>query len=165
MSEQLKASIARIFFSGRETTAGIGFLVPDKHILTCAHVVMQALDLRRTSSLPEAHLHLDFPFVAPGRAFNARLVCWQPDDEDDIAVLELETIPPATAYSVRLVDVQELWGHSFRAFGFPNDYDKGVWASGVLRQGQVGGWIQIEAINVPGHRVVQGFSGTPIPRG
>ncbi len=162
MSEQLKASIARIFFSGRETTAGIGFLVPDKHILTCAHVVMQALDLRRTSSLPEAHLHLDFPFVAPGRAFNARLVCWQPDDEDDIAVLELETIPPATAYSVRLVDVQELWGHSFRAFGFPNDYDKGVWASGVLRQGQVGGWIQIEAINVPGHRVVQGFSGTPV---
>lgn len=162
MSEQLKASIARIFFSRQDTTVGIGFLVPDKHVLTCAHVVMQALGLRNTSSMPEANLRLDFPFVASGRSFNARLVCWQPGDGDDIAVLELETLPPATAHSVRLVDVQELWGHSFRAFGFPIEYDKGVWASGVLRQGQVGGWIQIEAINVPGHRVVQGFSGTPV---
>src|SRR6266536_350566 len=140
MSEQLKASIARIFLRGQDTTIGIGFLVPDKHVLTCAHVVIQALGLRDTSSLPEANVHLDFPFVAPGRSFTARIVCWQPDDEDDIAVLELETFPPATAHPVRLVDVQELWGHPFRAFGFPDDYDKGIWASGVLRQGQVGGW-------------------------
>src|SRR5712691_847603 len=128
MSEQLKASIARIFLYGQETTVGIGFLVPEKHILTCAHVVMQALGVRHISSLPDAHLRLDFPFVAPGKPFNARLICWQPGDEDDIAVLELETFPPATAHPVRLVDVQEPWGHSFRAFGFPIEYDKGVWA-------------------------------------
>jgi Trypsin-like peptidase domain len=162
MSEQLKASIARIFLSGQDITVGVGFLVPEKHVLTCAHIIVQALGLKDTSYMPEANLSLDFPFVTPGRPFSARVVCWKPKDEDDIAVLELETLPPVTAHPVRLVTAQEPWGHPFRAFGFPIDYDKGVWASGVLRQWNVGGWLQIEGINAPGHRIVQGFSGTPV---
>ncbi len=167
MSEQLKASIVRIFLKGDEHTAehiavGVGFLIPDKNILTCAHVVVQALGLRDASRMPEADLCLDFPFVASDKLFKARVVCWQPKNEDDIAVLELEKLPPVMARPVRLVAAQDLWGHSFRAFGFPVDYDKGVWATGVLRQEHIGRWVQIEALHVPGYRIVQGFSGTPV---
>src|SRR5205085_2176204 len=60
---------------------------------------------------------------------------------------------------VRLVVAEDLWDHTFRAFGFPNYHDQGVWASGKLRAREATGWVQIEDIKAVGKRVQQGFSG------
>jgi len=140
---------------------GVGFLVTDRHILTCAHVVVIALGLPDDPpDPPQADLFLDFPLLAPEQEFTARIVHWQP--ALDVAVLELTTIPPAESKPVHLVTADDLWGHAFRAFGFPSRYDDGVWTFGVLRGRTAAGWVQIEDVKEPGYWVQQGFSGTPI---
>jgi len=62
----------------------------------------------------------------------------------------------------RLVTADDLWGHTFRAFGFPSGYDEGVWASGQLLEKQAAGWVQIEDMKLTGYFIEPGFSGTPV---
>jgi WD40 repeat protein len=170
MAEQIKASITRVF-TPNGAVAGSGFLVSDQHVLTCAHVVAQALGIREDSpETPASELAVDFPLVAPGTTLRARVVCWQPvqpstaspDAPEDIAVLELKGEVPDGIRPGRLVAAEDVWGHAFRAFGFPVNYDAGVWASGVLRAPQTSGWVQIEDVKSTGYVVAPGFSGTPV---
>ena len=156
----IELSIVRIrALDGR--AVGAGFLVADRQVLTCAHVVATALGLpENTPETPQDEVHLDFPLVAPAHIVTARVIHWQP--ESDVAGLELEDDPPAGARPVRLVTAKDLWGHAFRAFGFPTGYDDGVWASGVLRGRQAAGWVQIEDVKEPGYWVQPGFSGTAV---
>jgi len=165
MTDQLTASIVRIF-SASETIAGTGFLVAERQVLTCAHVVAQALGLSHdTPDMPQAKVHLDFPLVTSGPILTARVIHWQPprpDGKGDIAGLELAGDPPAGVRVARLVRADDLWGHRFRAFGFPAGHDDGVWASGLLRWRQATSWVQIEDVKEAGYRVQPGFSGAPV---
>jgi hypothetical protein len=77
-------------------------------------------------------------------------------------VLELTTDPFAESKPARLVTADDLWGHSFRALGFPAGYEQGVWASGVLRGRQADGWLQIEDTTETGYLIAPGFSGGPV---
>src|SRR6266436_6735709 len=101
----------------------------------------------------------------------ARVICWHPvqtnlssipDDGEDIAVLELGGTLPHSVQPVNPVLVDSLWGHPFRAYGFPYGHDNGVWASGILRDKEGTGWVQIEDIKETGYFVEQGFSGSPV---
>ncbi len=160
MITQPGSSIVRILNQGN-ATVGAGFLVAEKHVLTCAHVVSQALGLSHDEQSPlKSEVRVNFPLVAPEHDFAARIVRWQP--ESDVAGLELGDTPPVAARPARLVKAQDLWHHNFRAFGFPTGYDDGVWAVGVLRGQQAAGWIQIEDVKEPGYWVQPGFSGTPV---
>ena len=73
---------------------GAGFLVDERYIFTCAHVVTQALGLPEdVPEVPQVLVLLDFPLVAPKKFFTAKVVRWQPRQEDesgDIAVLQLQ---------------------------------------------------------------------------
>lgn len=164
--QAFKSSIARIL-SGK-TVIGAGFLISDRHLMTCAHVVTAALKLpRNTLELPAGIVEFDFPLLAPGQRVPAKVVFWQPIQPgqvgEDIAVLEVSLAPlPSGAQSVRLVTADELWGHPFRIFGFPKDRDDGIWASGVLREHQAGQWVQIEDIKAQGYPIEPGFSGAPV---
>lgn len=171
MVEQLKASIVRIF-STSKTIVGVGFLVSEKHVLTCAHVVAQALNIppEDTTEMPTEEICLDFPLIASEK-ISARVIFWQPvqpstsisvEKVKDIAVLELQSDPPDRASFLRLVEAGNLWEHPFRVFGFPAGHDDGVWASGVLREKQAEDWVQIEDVKESGFRVEQGFSGAPV---
>jgi hypothetical protein len=165
MTDQLTVSIVRIFTAG-ETVVGAGFLVTERQVLTCAHVVAQALGLSHdTPDTPQAKVHLDFPLVTPGLFLTARVIHWQPlrsDGGGDIAGLELEGDLPLGVQAARLVRADDLWGHPFRVFGSPAGYDDGVWASGLLRGRQATGWVQIEDVKEAGYRVQPGFSGAPV---
>lgn len=172
MATQLEPSIVRIRKSNG-TVVGAGFLVQEKYVLTCAHVVAQALGISLyTPEKPLEEVHLDFPSIDPGEILKARVVIWRevqednssppPDDGEDIAVLKLETAPPVGAIPAPLLSKNNLEGHRFAAFGFPGGHDNGVWAYGVLCGRQGAGWVQIEAEKEPGFRVEPGFSGTPI---
>lgn len=171
MSARLPASIVRIFTTSGEIV-GAGFLVTGKYILTCAHVVAQALGIPAdTTNRPAEVICLDFPLVARGKMLTARVVFWQPlqsssaisgAEGEDIAGLELQSAPPDVAQPVQLMPAEDLWGHTFRVFGFPSGHNDGVWASGVLRGQQASGWVQIEDVKEAGYRVEPGFSGAPV---
>jgi len=160
MTTSLESAIVRIR-TANGTVVGTGFPVTGRHVLTCAHVVTGALGLPHdTPNPPQADLHLDFPLLAPESTLTARVSHWQP--AIDVAVLELTSDPPAGSKPARLVTADDLWGHSFRAFGFPAGYEQGVWASGILRGRQADGWLQIEDTKETGYLIAPGFSGGPV---
>lgn len=163
--QAFKAAIARIYHSNG-AIVGAGFLVSDRHLLTCAHVVTAALGIpTETVETPVASVELDFPLIAPGQKVKAKVVFWQPVNPaqlgEDIAGLELEAALTGSQ-PVRLLAVEELWNHPFQIFGFPSKRDEGIWASGAIRDRLANGWVQIEDIKAQGQAVQPGFSGSPI---
>lgn len=165
--QAFKSAIARIYHSNG-AVVGAGFLVAERHLLTCAHVVTAALGISiTTTDAPTNSIELHFPLIALGHKVRAKVVFWQPVNEgqvgEDIAGLELEGSPPNGCQPVRLVSTSEFWHHRFQVFGFPSQRDMGIWASGELRD-QIGssGWVQMEDIKAPGYAVEPGFSGAPV---
>jgi hypothetical protein len=161
-----RSSIARISHANG-VVVGAGFLVSPQYALTCAHVVTQALGLpQNTTETPAGSIDLDFPLIAAGQKIKAEVIFWRPVNlsavGEDIAGLKLEGDLPETAQPVRLVAAEDWWDHPLRVFGFPSGHNDGAWAAGVLRGERGNGWVQMEAVNVPGYRVEPGFSGAPV---
>lgn len=140
--------------------------------MTCAHVVAfssSQIDLKQEEKPTEA-VEINFPVLEMGRKLKAEVAFWYPykkgETLQDIAVLRLpdtERLPDGAA-PVKFIEIgsRELWGHRFRAFGFPKKAIDGEWATGELR-GRVGrGRIQLEGVTETGLRLEKGFSGTPI---
>lgn len=79
---------------------GTGCVVRDKLIVTCAHVVADALDVAKdTAQAPATPVTFDYPFVSDSRT-QATVVLWWPyrqviagDRRHDLAILELEHPP------------------------------------------------------------------------
>ncbi|QIZ72606.1 nSTAND1 domain-containing NTPase [Oxynema aestuarii] len=166
MTAPLESSVIRIY-SASKTVVGAGFLVSDNQVLTCAHVVAFALGIRANSpERPETLVCLDFPLIAPGKLLSGRVIFWKPVNpnelEEDLAVLQLESPIPETAFPIKLVTADDFWGHSFRVFGFPKGQPMGVYASGVLRGKTAKSWVHLEDIKEPGFRLEEGFSGAPV---
>ena len=172
MSQGLQPAIVRIY-QATGKVIGAGFLVSEKHALTCAHVVNAALGKQMTASeQPAGTVSLDFPQVAPGEKLTARVVGWIPaslpnaaapaDGGTDIAVLELESPLPASASPVRLVTAASLQGHQFRVFGFPEGQPAGVWTDGIVQGEQANGRVQIEVVRQTAYKIEPGFSGSPV---
>ncbi len=159
MRHQLDPAIVRIT-NEVGTAVGLGVLVGSGQVLTCAHVVRDALGLAEMPVDPPAtDLMLDFPLAEGDTARIGHVSLWP--WELDIAVLVLTVPPPATARPISFVSADDLWGHPFRAFGFPKDRGGGVWAEGVMRGPQTQGWLQIDT-GRGGYHVEPGFSGGPV---
>jgi Trypsin-like peptidase domain/Effector-associated domain 9 len=165
--QTFKLSIARIF-TVDGSVIGAGFLVSDRHLLTCAHVVADALGIdSNISEMPTKTIELDFPLLSRGQKVTAKVVFWKPINSgkmgEDIAVLEIDPLTlPKGLQAARLVTGDEMWGHPFRIFGFPQDRDDGIWANGILKESQASGWLQMENITAQGVRIEHGFSGSPV---
>ncbi|MFE4693319.1 trypsin-like peptidase domain-containing protein [Streptomyces sp. NPDC056749] len=158
-SDVLGSSQVRIR-SGDGDVAGAGFLVAADLVCTCAHVVEEAFDLRDpVDEAPDGSVKLDFPLL-PGRpSARASVVSWR-HGRADVALLRLDQ-PVDGARPAGLVDGTAVWEHPFRAFGYPDGADQGVWVLGTLRAGTGAGLLQMEA-HLPGPRVTGGFSGSPV---
>lgn len=154
MTQELDPCLIRIL-NANGKPVGVGFLVAGRLAVTCAHVVSAA-----ASQAEPPEVALDFPRLPGHPRRTARLVQW--DDINDVAGLELLGDLPAGARSVRLVKADDLWGHNFRAFGFPAGYDNGVWASGRILDRDANGWLQVEDVKTTGYSVQPGFSGGPL---
>jgi hypothetical protein len=159
----LNDAIVRIYdTSGR--VVGSGFLVDDNYVITCAHVINQALR-KYDLSLPTEDVTLDFPFSDHDATYKAKVIVWQAHENFDLAGLEILSTIPSTIKPARFVveDSNRLWGHSFRTFGFPRGYETGVWSAGVLL-GPTGTneWLQVESSQEIGFRIQPGFSGSPV---
>ena len=78
MADQLKASIVRIVGTN-DLIVGAGFLVSERHVLTCAHVVAAALEIPDdTEVMPAAQIRLNFPLIASQDFSSAHVVLWRP---------------------------------------------------------------------------------------
>ncbi|WP_031071015.1 trypsin-like peptidase domain-containing protein [Streptomyces sp. NRRL S-118] len=158
--------IARIWSRGAwAAPQGAGFLVGPRTVLTCAHVVSAVAGEPEGRPLEAGFtVDLDFPLTGPAvRRRTARLVTHVPVGEDhsgDIALLTLDEDPPPGAGPVRLLDVESVRGHPFRAFGFPAGDDAGVWSLGTIVDDRGRGWLQFESTSAC--EIRQGFSGTPL---
>jgi len=150
-----ESSIVRVF-NAHGDAVGSGFLISTKLIVTCAHVVQSALGTDESNKI----LRMDLPLIAAGKVFSGRVVFQ--DEEKDISCMEISLGLPRDAEPVPMVSASALWGHSFRAFGFPRGHENGVWASGVLRGNTGAGWLQIEDVKGTGFGIQPGFSGGPV---
>jgi serine phosphatase RsbU (regulator of sigma subunit) len=165
MSAPLRAAVVRIHGAGHSVT-GVGFLVAARKVLTCAHVVIQALGqpAESVTELAGMRVRLDFPLLEGPRkplfaVVDAEL---RTTPGSDIAGLSLTEDPPAGATPAPLVLADDLWNHPIRVFGFPENADEGEWASGRLLETQGSGWLQLEDVKQTGRRVRPGYSGGPI---
>ncbi|NUS85789.1 MAG: AAA family ATPase [Streptomyces sp.] len=158
-SDVLEASQVRIYSAAGEVV-GAGFLVAVDVVCTCAHVVAMALGVPNdVEQAPGKPVDLDFPLLGGWPRARATVVSWRRGGAD-VALLRLDAAVDG-ARPVQLVDGTGVWGHTFRALGYPEDADNGIWASGTLRAGQGSGWVQMEA-HEPGPRILEGFSGAPV---
>jgi hypothetical protein len=169
--EPIKRAIARIRRANSAGVAvvGAGFLVSEGCVLTCAHVVTEALGLPRNE--PNALDRLvDLDLIdSDGQfiPFKAQVVFWSPVNPgkqgEDIAGLMLEGDIPDECQFLTFSYERQFWKHSFGTFGFPSGHDQGVWAHGELLGARGGdGWVQMEAIKAQGYPIQPGFSGSPI---
>ncbi|GGU62398.1 nSTAND1 domain-containing NTPase [Streptomyces daghestanicus] len=176
-------AVVRIFKSSPEPSAeigalGVGFLVDDRHAITCAHVVASALGLDGREPPGDARLSVDLPLRSAvgdpatgprggAETVTAGIVQWGPSQASDgggpdIAVLRLERQVPG-AGPARCVDIEpeKLRGCSAEVIGFPAGRRQGVWHEGVLRGPQADGQVQLDRVGA-GYRVTPGFSGSPV---
>lgn len=167
MTITIEHSLVRIYNSYGDP-AGVGFSIAPGKLLTCAHVVITALELPTdTTEIPTDIIHFDLPLVKtraneieqPG---DACVVQW--DVRKDVAVLEIMGDSPAKLKPAKLASsTADIWQHKFRTFGFPANNDQGIWALGALLEKNAFGWIQIQDTNdVKGYFIQQGFSGAPV---
>ncbi|MEU5715217.1 trypsin-like peptidase domain-containing protein [Streptomyces sp. NPDC020403] len=159
----LAASIVRV--AGRDgDVGGVGFLVSDNRILTCAHVVSDALGLPRDALPPPgATVVADLPLAGAGMSV-AEVEHWVPEREDrtgDVAVLRLRAAIPGAA-PLGMADPAEVWGHRVRIAGFTGRFPGGVWHAGRLRGGTAESWVQLSGADTHGVPVERGFSGSPV---
>ncbi|MEV6105065.1 serine protease [Streptomyces sp. NPDC051940] len=147
---------ARVFEPGGEV-AGAGFLIGERLVCTCVHVVCEP-----DGSRPTRPVTVDFPLlggVDPGTAVAAEVEEWRP--EDDIAVLRLAGPVPGTLPLPLADGTGEEWGGEIRAFGFPEGAPRGVNATGVLRGRQRADRLQLD-LAAHGVPIGPGFSGSAV---
>ncbi|MFC8424133.1 trypsin-like peptidase domain-containing protein [Streptomyces sp. NPDC057236] len=154
---------------GHGDSAGTGFLVGDGLVLTCAHVVCDALgEPRDTEVRPEARVTVDLPLLTgpgtPGDGVEAEVTHWVPIREDrsgDVAVLRLlGPVPGARPLPTSLS--RRLWEHGSRIVGFTDSSDRPVWQRGSLLGPAGKGWVQLSRADGQTVRVTGGFSGSPV---
>lgn len=160
----LSHSLVRIHTSDNRII-GAGVLVADGLIWTCAHVVAAALGIANTAQEePAAAVSLDFPFLSEAVA-TAHVKVWQPvlpNEQGDIALLRLANSPPSGSHPARLLMNSNILQRRFAVYGFPDGFDMGVWAYGVVRHQTASGWLQVQDAQVPGLPIRTGFSGAPV---
>ncbi len=161
--EPLRTSLVRILNRG-DSPVGAGFLVDGNRILTCGHVITDALGVNQ-SSVMKLHIPIDFPLLLPGEKFFAHTVKiqeYKPGDAKDIAILEMDNDLPSGAKPLRFSGMQSQWNQTFRVMGFPQGRKEGVWATGELRGKIADGRIQLEDTKNTGYPIAPGFSGSPV---
>jgi V8-like Glu-specific endopeptidase len=147
--------------------AGVGTLVTERRVVTCAHVVNAALGLDpRQQKQPDAPVTLDFPLAGGALTLTATVERWLPPPRegaagDDIAGLGLasEGTLEGTAAARLAVDTPRS-GRAVRVFGYPAGRPDGGWVEAAVRGPVGGGRLQLDSDSAL--RVQQGFSGSPV---
>src|SRR5271166_5601948 len=170
MAEPYQRPVARIR-DADGSVVGAGFVAPRGAIVTCAHVVNDALRRDKDEpSKPEAStsVAIDLPW-ADDRKYSGRIIDWRPPVQPnfggnpcvDIAVLSVDApVPKASAVTPQPpATVPE--NTIFHVMGFPNGAPAGAPLKGEVRATDARGWHHVEADRAFGRTLEPGFSGAP----
>ena len=152
------------------STVGVGVLVGQQEILTCAHVVNTACGRDRQAQEPPGGEIIVEPADGSGPLLRARVHHWLPPPRpgavgDDIAGLVLiDTEVFTRAVPVRLAANPPVPGQTMRVFGYPGipPRPNGVWVEVTARGVVGGGHLQLDSTTQTALRVQPGFSGSPV---
>jgi hypothetical protein len=141
----------------------MGFLVDSRHIMTCAHVVGDALGDRAAWANAAAPVNetiwFDFfvgkPVESPGELCKARVVAdaWRPQSGPqkpaDVAVLEIDSavVLPPNAYPIRTCPKTYV-DDSFSALGIKRGLPQGTYVAGTFNDDLFDGRIEVVAKGV-----------------
>ena len=156
--------------SGR--AVGVGVLISERRIITCAHVVNSALGLETRNQIrPDSTVQVDFPLVAADSGpLAASVTEWLPPPRagaagDDIAGLELVFGPaPVETRPARFAVETPRVGRSVRVFGYPGMPPRpiGTWVATMVRGRVGGGRFQLDSGPDSTLQIQPGFSGSPV---
>ncbi|MGV9278193.1 VMAP-C domain-containing protein [Streptomyces griseosporeus] len=145
----------------RASGVGSGFLVTDRHVITCAHVVEGAASAEVTFA--------QYPALGPYEATAVHTGQWgaMAPDHGDVAVLELDRpVPVAPARFAAVGTRGARPATRLTAYGFPRGYDEGI--LGEFREAGdqliAGEWLQLEAWTSHSPPLAEGFSGAAVVR-
>ena len=125
-SDDYPRAIARLWDSDGNVI-GTGFLVAPGYVLTCAHVVLQAIGIdednfSKYDEQPQEIVSLDFPVLATEKKIEAEVVAWEAYrlGYGDVAVLKLRSPEPKGVKPIPLVMVEqsEVKDEKHRVYGF-----------------------------------------------
>lgn len=173
-----KGFIVRILRQDSGTAAGVGFVVADRHLITCAHVVNVALGRKpRAQDQPpkNVRLRVDFPLLsqdqdAPVRS--CQVEAWLAPAPltggvgggDVAGLLVMGEALPSGAGPARMLDGEPKRDVMADVFGYPSNASRpnGAWVSQRLRGAVGGGIIQLDADSESALRAQPGYSGSPV---
>jgi WD40 repeat protein/V8-like Glu-specific endopeptidase len=164
--EALNAAVVRVGGEDGEV-AGAGVLVTADRVLTCAHVVSDALGRNRDLEVAVGTTVLvDFPLAdgAEGRQITARVEQWIPEAPQhcgDVAVLRLPDAVPGTR-PLPMANPDVLSHRPVRVVGFPDGELGMIWHRGELSGKSSGDWIQLSRADTRTAHVTGGYSGSPV---
>jgi len=167
------------FLGPSGTSVGMGFLVGERLILTCAHVVESAIGRKKPQEqMPGDPVSIEFPFLhQEGKATVSQ---WRhckvsPSLEregaaatTDLALLTLVGDPPPDAYPITLVKNRSGEGLSCKCYGTPDPKVSEDWVYGQVGEVHPGGYRDFRPPggdnSVLGNTffVSEGFSGSPV---
>jgi hypothetical protein len=160
--EDCQKATVRIYRSDSDEICGAGFLIHAQYVLTCAHVVNEALGLDINSyDLPAEKVTLDFLQVTQTKKLKSTVIIWKSPSEysyktSDIALLQLDY--PVNILPIPLIPKTQksVSDDRFKVWGFPTSYDGGLATEGkIVTEEQ----LRIDD-NMP--RIIGGFSGAPV---
>ncbi|NUK50378.1 AAA family ATPase [Streptomyces lunaelactis] len=180
MRGQREGFLVKVRGTTSDAPAGVGFVVGDKQIVTCAHVVNVALGAPKTARArpaDDARVYVEFPLLGDAEGSpirQCRVAAWDPPAESgqpgrDVAGLVLvggDTLP-AGAGIARLVDARVglVGDTAVSVFGYPGTPPRkanGAWSTCVLRGSVGGGLIQLDSGSESALRTQPGYSGAPV---
>ena len=148
----------------RGAIVGAGCLVSRTHVLTCAHVVLSALGISEAKSKQAKGKPLKLKVVGLGAQKVVGAIVQEigsaNEAHQDLALLtlrpELKVAMTPTVFATPLRHS----GKRFSVLGFPDGYDQGRHASGVLHAADAVGLVQMDAAGAL--TVKGGYSGAPV---
>lgn len=117
---------------------GVGFVLDDLHVMTCAHVIEDAIGITViTEPSSDVQIAIDFPVLwTRGGDLVTRIghvVAWRPainGAREDVAILRLTSPVPRSIVGIRACE-HAMPQDQFRAFGITADNPEGILVEGV----------------------------------
>ena len=160
-SIELARGVARVL-DAEGRPAGTGFLVTERLLVTCAHVLAG-----HAGEAAAGPVQVEFPGLADGaaqmRVGQVNPGLWRDPGAGDIAFLRLSAPPPDGAHPLSLGPARGIRSHQVKTFGFPaNAPDGGHYgyaiAGDVITAGDGQDLLQLTGCT----EVTEGFSGGPV---
>lgn len=159
-----KTAVARIYRGN--TVVGAGFWVEGGYLLTCAHVIRDALALKAGELALGQTVTINFPFLSLSQKLTAEVLIYHYDKsedtpDEDIAGLRVIDPLPAEVCPAKVVGSYQ-FRNPYQVLGFPKGRAKGISSYGQLLEELPNGLVQMEDTKAEGLAILPGFSGTPV---